>query len=213
MTPYRLSAERRARLREQREVLKAKYSDFFAEVSSLMFKHDPVGISFSDNTDEYDPEAGTVIPRIGLCKTAAELTDVLHEEFCRWFDAETVGPRSHYEALAQAIWSLADTSLHGGHMHTPVTPFAASAAVDIDRLYGLDPVLDTHTDPRCSPLTQFARVICPYCGSGYDSAVDLTAGTQDTIEDCQLCCRSIELAIVVIDGALKQVIARRLDEA
>ena len=98
-------------------------------------------------------------------------------------------------------------------MRTPIPDQAASSAAAIDRRYGLEPVLDVGADRQHSPLTQFVRVSCPYCGRGYDSAVDLTAGTQDTIEDCQHCCCSIALAIVVSEGVLQQVTARRLDEA
>jgi hypothetical protein len=98
-------AEARARLRAEREALKNEYAALFATVSALMYEHDPIGINFGDNPDEYEPEAGTVIPRLESCRDATELTDVLHEEFCRWFDADTAGPRTRYEPLALAIWA------------------------------------------------------------------------------------------------------------
>jgi hypothetical protein len=105
-----LSNERRIQLRAEREAMKAKYSEFFSKVSALMFEHDPIGINFTDNADEYEAEAGTVIPRIESCQSAPDLTLVLHQEFCRWFGPEIAGPESHYEALAQAIWALAVVS-------------------------------------------------------------------------------------------------------
>ena len=36
-------------------------------------------------------------------------------------------------------------------------------------------------------------------------------GAQSYIEDCQVCCRSIELGLDVVDGALQGVTARRID--
>jgi phosphatidylserine/phosphatidylglycerophosphate/cardiolipin synthase-like enzyme len=71
-----------------------------------MFKHDLVGINFDDNTDEYDAEAGTVIPRLASCSSVEDLARVLHEEFLAWFGAETAGEVSAYRALANEIWQL-----------------------------------------------------------------------------------------------------------
>ena len=87
-----------------REQLKWRYGAFFAEVSRLMFTHDPIGINFESNTDEYEPEAGTVIPRLSSCKSAHDVQVVLHEEFCRWFGRATAGSLSSYEPLARDIW-------------------------------------------------------------------------------------------------------------
>jgi hypothetical protein len=35
--------------------------------SELLFRHDPVGINFEVNTDEYEPKAGTILPRLHAC--------------------------------------------------------------------------------------------------------------------------------------------------
>ena len=42
----------------ERKRLKAEYRELFDEVSKLLFQHDPIGINFEDNTDEYEPEIG-----------------------------------------------------------------------------------------------------------------------------------------------------------
>ena len=94
-------------------------------------------------------------------------------------------------------------------MTMPNTP----QANDVDRAYGLDPVLETGVDQRFSAVTQFATVPCPYCGGTYESSIDLTLGAQEYIEDCQVCCRAIELAIDVVNGVLKGLSARRIDDA
>lgn len=93
-------------------------------------------------------------------------------------------------------------------MSTQSTPPAA----DVDRVYGLEPVLTTGADQRFTAVTQFATVPCPYCGGTYDSAIDLTLGLQEYIEDCQVCCRSIELTIDVRNGDFNGLTARRSDE-
>ncbi|MDR9466844.1 CPXCG motif-containing cysteine-rich protein [Marinospirillum sp.] len=38
---------------------------------------------------------------------------------------------------------------------------------------------------------------CPYCGSDLELAVDTSAGSQEYIEDCEVCCAPISVAIQV----------------
>ena len=38
-------------------------------------------------------------------------------------------------------------------------------------------------------------VTCPYCLETIEVLVDLSAGDQDYIEDCQVCCRPIEFSL------------------
>jgi hypothetical protein len=90
---------------------------------------------------------------------------------------------------------------------------SAATATDADRVYGLEPVLETGNDTRFSPVQKFVSIACPYCGGRYDSAIDLTLGAQEYIEDCQQCCRSIELSIEVVGGVVKAVSERRIDGA
>jgi hypothetical protein len=50
---------------------------------------------------------------------------------------------------------------------------------------------------------------CPYCGEGFETVVDPSAGSQRYIEDCAVCCRPIEIALrVSADGELREVTAR-----
>ncbi|HVT88841.1 MAG TPA: hypothetical protein VHD56_08325 [Tepidisphaeraceae bacterium] len=53
--------------RAARELVRKQYPRLFSALSSAMFQHDPIGINFGNNTDEYDAEAGTVIPRLKDC--------------------------------------------------------------------------------------------------------------------------------------------------
>jgi hypothetical protein len=42
---------------------------------------------------------------------------------------------------------------------------------------------------------------CPYCGEDITVLADASAGNHDTIEDCEVCCRPINLHIQVsLDG-------------
>ena len=43
-------------------------------------------------------------------------------------------------------------------------------------------------------------ISCPYCGEVFSVQVDSSAGEQAYIEDCQVCCRPIELHLCAWDG-------------
>jgi len=38
---------------------------------------------------------------------------------------------------------------------------------------------------------------CPYCGEGFETVVDLSAGSQRYVEDCAVCCKPIEVSLRV----------------
>jgi hypothetical protein len=98
---------------------------------------------------------------------------------------------------------------------TPAAPAAATALDEkaIDALYGLEAVIEPDQGATASAAgTQFTSVQCPYCGEPFETLLDLSAGSASYIEDCQICCRPIEIGIDVdVDGALTQVSARRSD--
>jgi hypothetical protein len=87
-------------------MVRRKYPKFFDEASALLFRCDPIGINFEDNTDEYDPEVGTILPRLSGCHSPSEVRRVVFEEFCRWFGSETAGDEMRYDAIAEELWLL-----------------------------------------------------------------------------------------------------------
>lgn len=46
-------------------------------------------------------------------------------------------------------------------------------------------------------LLKSAHVRCPYCGEALDIEVDCSVDSQSYIEDCQVCCRPINVDVVV----------------
>jgi hypothetical protein len=54
---------------------------------------------------------------------------------------------------------------------------------------------------------------CPYCGEQISVAVDDSAGEQSYVEDCQVCCRPIEIQTWLDAGGAPMVTARGEDEA
>jgi hypothetical protein len=57
----------------------------------------------------------------------------------------------------------------------------------------------------------YATITCPYCGELNEVLVDTSSGGQDYIEDCQVCCRPIEIRLIA-DGGEWRLEARRDDD-
>ena len=62
-------------------------------------------------------------------------------------------------------------------------------------------------------MLEMCTVNCPYCGESFDASIDLSAGSQNYIEDCYVCCCPIQFAVEVDHaGELISVNTRRDDE-
>ncbi len=46
------------------------------------------------------------------------------------------------------------------------------------------------------------RARCPFCGEPISLLIDLSAGEQSYIEDCQVCCRPMQVSVDVENGEL-----------
>ena len=92
----------REEILEERRALKRAYGAVFDTAAEILFRHDPMGINFEHNTDEYEPEVGTILPRLRECSSKDDTRRVVHEEFVRWF--EDVGDEAKYDIIAGEIW-------------------------------------------------------------------------------------------------------------
>ena len=79
--------------------------DLFKSVAAAMISHDPIGIYPRKNAGECKA-AATVIPQLKKCSSEAEVANLLHQEFMRWFGWKRAGERTQYVALASDIWKL-----------------------------------------------------------------------------------------------------------
>jgi hypothetical protein len=100
-----MSTERDS-IRRERGAIKRTYGELFSAISALLFEDDPIGIDFESNTDEYEPEAGTIIPRLHSANSAQDVENIVYEEFSRWFGAGDAGPKSRYESVSRRIWEI-----------------------------------------------------------------------------------------------------------
>jgi hypothetical protein len=96
----------REEILEHRRGLRAEYGALYDSIAALLFRHDPIGVNFDDNTDEYEPEVDTILPRMRGCYSSDDVLRVVHEEFVSWFDSSTAGSPERYERIASEIWQL-----------------------------------------------------------------------------------------------------------
>jgi hypothetical protein len=75
------------------------------ELSSVICRHDPVGINFGDNPDEYDPEARELATRLPQCKSRVDVEHALRAIIEEWF-GETPPAAFDYRILSEEIWKL-----------------------------------------------------------------------------------------------------------
>lgn len=62
-------------------------------------------------------------------------------------------------------------------------------------------------------MLEASRIDCPYCGEAFEISVDCSAGGQQYVEDCPVCCQPIDIVTEVgLDGRLLGVQALRNDD-
>jgi hypothetical protein len=82
----------------------------------------------------------------------------------------------------------------------------------IDRLYGLEPLYEPGEGPVGLLPEEFVGFQCTWCGERLETHVDLTGGAQSYVEDCQVCCRPMQLTLELEEnGALRALRVERLE--
>ncbi len=62
-------------------------------------------------------------------------------------------------------------------------------------------------------MLDMAQIDCPYCGEQFETGVDCSAGAQEYVEDCPVCCQPIEMKTRVDpNGKLLGIAALRNDD-
>ena len=84
----------------------AAYVELRSALVGLLFRYDPIQISYGTNCEEYAPEAENIVARLGLCYSAEDVCVVVFEELVRSFGTEAVGAIKEYERVAVEVWEL-----------------------------------------------------------------------------------------------------------
>ena len=61
--------------------------------------------------------------------------------------------------------------------------------------------------------TEEVDISCPYCGETLSIVIDCSVESQSYIEDCQVCCRPINLVVTIDAEGMPCVDAAQEDEA
>lgn len=62
-------------------------------------------------------------------------------------------------------------------------------------------------------MLESVNITCPYCWATFETTVDCSGGSQEYVEDCQICCNPILLRLDVdLDGNLLAVETLRGDD-
>ena len=97
--------DKREQVNANRAKLKEEFEGLYDRVAAILFEVDPIGINFEHNNDEYEPEVDTILPRLRSCVSADDAKQVIHEEFVRWFGAESAGSAHAYSKIAERVWA------------------------------------------------------------------------------------------------------------
>lgn len=89
-----------------REEVILVYGKLFFDIRDALFQADPIGINFATNTDEYDPEAGTIIPPLQTANSLDDVHTIVYEEFLNWFGEMSARGKERYELVSEKIWEL-----------------------------------------------------------------------------------------------------------
>jgi hypothetical protein len=88
----------------ERSELKRRFATLFDEVSAALFAADPLGINTGGNIDAYDPQAGTILPRLQDAHSADDVQVIIYEECCPRFGKEKAGAIGRYDEVSEIIW-------------------------------------------------------------------------------------------------------------
>ena len=83
--------------------LKGKYKKLYYCISAILFENDIEGINFVKNEDEYEPEVGTILPRLPEANSIEDVQKILQEEFGIWFGKKR--DIDEFRETAKEIWA------------------------------------------------------------------------------------------------------------
>jgi hypothetical protein len=86
---------------------KRQFTALREAVSQALRNADPIGLIHGGAPlNEYDPEVGTVLPRLRHVTSCGDVQKILHEEFVHWLGPEVSGDIRKYEKAAESIWAI-----------------------------------------------------------------------------------------------------------
>ena len=88
----------------ERQRLKEVYHALCDDIAAVLLRHDPIGLNFGLNADEYAPEARHILPKLREVHSVEELHRAIYTVFVFLFDADMAGPEDAYAPIAHDVW-------------------------------------------------------------------------------------------------------------
>lgn len=85
--------------------LKDEYRDLMAAVTAILFRFDPAALNFGFNSDEYRPEAETIVCQLENCRSEDDVRALVTRELYEWFD-EPTSESPKIPEIAAEVWKL-----------------------------------------------------------------------------------------------------------
>lgn len=82
------------------------YGDLYDDALDILFRHDPIGLNFDDNTEECWPEVAAILPRLRDTATVEQVASLIYAVFVQYFSLDTAGPPPRYVPIARDLWSV-----------------------------------------------------------------------------------------------------------
>lgn len=90
-----------------RSKLKREYQEIFLEIRKIMNDADPAGlIALSAPEDEYDPEVGEILVRLGSCNSEKEVVLMFADVLKKWFSDDICLDDSGCKLIAEQLFRL-----------------------------------------------------------------------------------------------------------
>ena len=83
-----------------------KYGKKYDLIAACLFKHDPGGVNYDFNSDEYHPEASYIVSKLPKAQSPVDVQKIVYRVICDMFDKSDAGPFEDYESLANDIWEI-----------------------------------------------------------------------------------------------------------
>jgi RPA family protein len=83
-----------------------EYENLLKAITEILSRHDPVGISFREIDNKYEPEAKTILRKLDRCYSVEDVAKMVHQDFKSWFSPEIAGEAENYQKIAEEIWIL-----------------------------------------------------------------------------------------------------------
>ncbi len=90
----------------ERKILQKQYPELFSKLEEIFFTHDPIGINFGSNPDEYALEVEGVLKCLPYATSQDDVHTMVYEEFCTCFDVQLAGNKFSpvYINIAKETW-------------------------------------------------------------------------------------------------------------